>query len=83
MRRQEYSQDSDGTADGSSVVRDVAERMGLFAVFRVRFVHGTARNRRWREVECRPHDGASRSLKREFEVVIMVEVLIGEMVGSD
>jgi hypothetical protein len=25
----------------------------------------------------------TRSLKREFEVVIMVEVLIGEMVGSE
>jgi hypothetical protein len=28
-------------------------------------------------------DGASRSLKREFEEVIMVEILIGEMFGSD
>jgi hypothetical protein len=29
------------------------------------------------------HDGASRSLKREFELVIMVEVLIEEMFRSD
>jgi hypothetical protein len=28
-------------------------------------------------------DWASRSLKREFELVIMVEVLIEEMFGSD
>jgi len=30
-----------------------------------------------------PTDWASRSLSREFEVVIMVERAIGEMVGSD
>ena len=30
-----------------------------------------------------PSDWASRSLEREFAVVIMVEVLIGEMFGSD
>jgi transposase len=29
-----------------------------------RFVRGTARYRTWREVERRPHDGASRSLVR-------------------
>jgi hypothetical protein len=39
--------------------------------------------RTWREVERRALDGASRSLKREFEEVIMVEVLIGEMFRSD
>ena len=50
---------------------------------RVRFVRGTARYRTWREVERRPLDWASRSLKREFEVVIMVEVRIEEMFGSD
>jgi hypothetical protein len=43
----------------------------------------TARYRPWREVGRRPLDWASRSLQREFEEVIMVEVLIGEMVGSD
>jgi hypothetical protein len=36
-----------------------------------------------REVECRPHGWASRSLQREFEEAIMVEVQIEEMFGSD
>ena len=31
----------------------------------------------------RPHEWASRSLKREFELVIVVEVLIEEMFRSD
>src|SRR2546430_4622596 len=35
------------------------------------------------EINHRPVDWASRSLTREFEHVIMVDVLIGEMVGSD
>ena len=55
----------------------------MFAVVRVRFVRGTARYRTWREVERRALDGASRSLQREFELVIPVEVLIEEMFGSD
>jgi hypothetical protein len=37
----------------------------------------------WCEVEYRRFDWASRSLKREFEEVIMVEVRIEEMFGSD
>jgi transposase len=49
----------------------------------VRFVRGTARNRKWREVERRPLDWASRSLQREFELLIMVEVRIEEMFRSD
>ena len=49
----------------------------------IRFERETARNRRWRALERRPLDRASRSLQREFAVVIMVEVLIGEMFGSD
>jgi hypothetical protein len=44
---------------------------------------GTARNRTWRELKRRLDDWASRSLQREFEEVIMVEVLIEEMFGSD
>ena len=48
-----------------------------------RFARGKARYRTWREVERRPHDWASRSLKGEFAVVIMVEVLIEEMFGSN
>jgi hypothetical protein len=39
--------------------------------------HGKSRPKR------RPLDWASRSLQREFEEVIMVEVVIGEMFGSD
>jgi hypothetical protein len=53
---------------------------------RVRFVRGTARYRTWREVERRGLDWASRSLQREFELVIVVEVLTGptllEMYGN-
>ena len=59
------------------------QRLGLFAVGRIRFERGKARYRTWREVERRPLDWASRSLKGEFEVVIMVEVMIEEMFGSD
>src|SRR6267143_1044065 len=40
-------------------------------------------NRAWREVKRRPLDGASRSLEREFEEIIMVEVMIEEMSRSD
>jgi hypothetical protein len=57
------------------VVLDVAERLGVWAVGRVRLARGTARNRTWRALGCRPLDWASRSLaEREFERVIMVEV---------
>jgi hypothetical protein len=37
----------------------------------------------WREVNRRPHDVASSSLQREFELVIMVDVSIEEMFRSD
>ena len=79
----EHRQGGHGAANGGSVVLDVAERLRIFAVVRVRFVRGTALYRTWREVERRPLDWASRSLKREFEEVIMVEVLIEEMYRSD
>jgi CIC family chloride channel protein len=39
--------------------------------------------RTWCEVECRALDGASRSLQRESELVIMVEVRIAGRYGSD
>ena len=68
---------------GCSLVLDVAEWVGLFAIGQFRFARGKARYRTWREVERRPHDWASRSLKGEFAVVIMVEVLIEEMFGSN
>jgi hypothetical protein len=80
---QEHCQGSDEAASWSSLVLDVAEWLGIFTEVRVRFVRGTARYRTWREVERRPFDWASRSLKREFELVIMVEVQIEEMFRSD
>src|SRR6266550_3036904 len=57
--------------------------MRLSAALKVRFARGTARDGQWCEINHRPVDWASRSLTREFEHVIMVDVLIGEMVGSD
>src|SRR6202007_37047 len=57
--------------------------MRLSTDFAVRFARGGAWIRPWCEVNHRPLDWASRSLSREFEVVIMVERAIGEMVGSD
>src|ERR1700732_3048845 len=57
--------------------------MRLSTDFAVRFARGRAWIRPWCEVNHRPLDWASRSLSREFEVVIMVERAIGEMVGSD
>src|SRR2546423_3932267 len=57
--------------------------MRLSAALKVRFARGTARDGQWCEINHRPVDWASRSLTREFERVIMVDVLIGEMVGSD
>lgn len=50
---------------------------------RVRFVSWTAGSEAWCEVQPGPGDWAFRSLKREIEEVIMVEVLIEEMSGSD
>jgi hypothetical protein len=78
-----YCQGGHGTKTRGSAVLDVAERLGIFAVGGVWFERGTARNRTWRELEPCVLDWASRSLQREFEVVIMVEGLIGEMFGSD
>ena len=42
-----------------------------------------SRKRSRSKVELRASDWASRSLQREFELVIMVEVLIEEMFRSD
>jgi hypothetical protein len=41
------------------------------------------RYRTWCELEHRPLGWASRSLQREVELLIMVEVWIEEMFGSD
>jgi len=59
--------------------------MELSTSFAVRFARGAARSGPWCEVDHRLSDWAPRSLTkvRDFEVVIMVDVLIGEMVGSD
>ena len=58
--------------------------MGRQAGFAVRFARGAARPEPWSDVD-RQHDWAPRSLMkmRESEEVTMVEVLIGEMVGSN
>ena len=55
------------------------KRVRLSTDFAVRFARGRAWFRPWCEVNHRPLDWASRSLSREFEVVIMVERAIGEM----
>ena len=81
--RTSHRQGGDGAQASGSAVLDVAQWLGAFAVRRIRFARGKARNRTWRELERRALDWASRSLEREFEEVIMVEVLIGEMFGSD
>jgi hypothetical protein len=78
-----HCQGSDGPKISSSVVLDVAQGMGLPTSFTVRFARGAAREGPWCEVDHCLFDWAPRSLKREIEEVIMVEVLIGEMVGSD
>jgi hypothetical protein len=65
-----------------SLVLDVVEQLGVFALVGVQFVRGTARYRTWREIERRPLGWASISLQREFAEIIM-EALIEEMFGSD
>ena len=79
---QKHRQGCDGAQAGRSLVLDVAEWMCVLVVAGVRFVRGTARYRTWCEVEHRPLDWASRSLRRESEEVIVVEVLIEEMFRS-
>ncbi len=48
----------------SAVVLDVAEGLGIFRLDQIRFARGTARNRKWRAVERRLSEWASRSLAR-------------------
>ena len=56
----------------------VAQGMGLPAAFAVRFARGAARYRPWCEVDHRQIDwDTPLPSRREFEIVIMVEVLIG------
>src|SRR5208283_849924 len=51
-----------GPKNRSSAVLDVAKWLGVFAVGRVRFARGTARNQAWRELERLLSEWASRSL---------------------
>src|SRR5437667_3682068 len=57
--------------------------MGLRADEEVRFARGRARTSPGCVVDHRRNDWASHSPHGEFEVVIMIEVVIEEMVGSD
>jgi hypothetical protein len=67
-------QSGDGTQARRESVLDVAPATEFSAGARSRFVRGIARNGLWCEVNHRNTDRASRSLKREFEKVIMVDV---------
>jgi len=58
-----YCQSGQGPKTRGSVVLDVAQRLGVFTVPRIRFAHGTARYRTWRELKRRALDWASRSRK--------------------
>ena len=74
----------DGPETGGRVVLDVAARMGLQRNAAARFARGRARKSPWCAVNHRRNDWVSRSPSPgEFEVVIMIEVAIEEMVGSD
>src|SRR6516165_911167 len=69
-------QGGDGTQAGRRPLLDVAQGMGLPADGTVWFARGRARNRPWCAVDHRQIDWASRSLiSREFEFVIMIEVV--------
>ena len=62
----------------------MASRMGLRRDITARFARGSARKSPWCAVNHRRNDGTPAPLsKGEFEVVIMIEVLIEEMDGSD
>jgi hypothetical protein len=82
--RTQDRESSDGAKAGCLFVLDVAQGMELSATLKVRFARGTARKRPWCEIDHRHIDWASRSPRQgEFEIVIMVDRAIGEMVGSD
>ena len=82
--RTENREGGDGTQAGGPSLLDVAEGMGLRASEEVRFARGTARKSSGCAVDHRDNDWASRSpQKGEFEEVIMIEVVIEEMVGSN
>jgi hypothetical protein len=62
--RYSLGQGGHGPKTRSAIVLDVTKRLGVCAVGQVQFARGKARNRTGREVECRPHEWASRSLAR-------------------
>jgi transposase len=71
-------QGSDGPQTRSPLVLDVAQGMGLRTVFAIRFARGAARSRLWCEVDHRDTDwDALLPYPREFEEVVMVEIVIG------
>jgi hypothetical protein len=67
----------------SASVLDVAQGLGLRSVRKARFARGRARKSPWCAVDHRRNDRVSRSPCGEFEVVIMIAVMIEEMDGSD
>jgi hypothetical protein len=82
--RTENRQGGDGTQAGGPSLLDVAEGMGLRTSEEVRFARGTARKSSGCAVDHRDNDWASRfPQKGEFEEVIMIDVVIEEMVGSN
>ena len=82
--RTENREGGDGTQAGGPSLLDVAEGVGLRASEEVRFARGTTRKSSGCAVDHRDNDWASRSpQKGEFEEVIMIEVMIEEMVGSN
>jgi hypothetical protein len=58
----EPCQGGHGPQARGTAVLDVAERLAVFAVGRIRFERGTARYRTWRAIERRPLEWASHSL---------------------
>ncbi len=72
-----------GETIGGAPILDVAQRMGLRAVKKVRSVREPDWNRRWCDREHRVIDWAARSPGGEFELAIMIELRTEEMHGSD
>jgi hypothetical protein len=79
--------DLDGLGDltsQNSAVLDDAPGMGLRAGKQIRSARGTARTSPWCAVKHREIDwGVPLLLTGEFELEIMIEVVIEEMHGSD
>jgi hypothetical protein len=61
---QKHCQGGDGQETRCSLVLDVTQRLGLFAVGRIRFARGTARYPTWREPERRALVGSRTGARR-------------------